>query len=239
MFKSKYIHTFLFFIGILCLPLDTICQTETKMINNFWAKGRIYYYEAIFKDSIGNVVTSENINIIPTGVIWEIDTKQTLANYEIKFDSSDSTRLASNPLNGVKKAWRKNYQEGVISNDTLLWMHPIRSNQYVLTEVAPFPMVKFPTTEGRNWQNTLWIYKAFGTFEGTVECNYKVEKQEIRKYAFDEILCWKIEAIATHDKLGTSKITIYFNEKIGFVEFSYHFYNGMTMNFTLTDYLIP
>lgn len=239
MFSSKYLHIIHFITITICFPLNAISQTGLDMSYNYWAKGRIYQYKSIFKDSLGHTVTSDSVNIIPTGNIWEIDPKQTLANYEIKFNSSDSSRLASNPLNGIKKGWRKYYQEGVISNDTLLWMHPIRSNQYVLTEVAPFPMVKFPISEGRNWQNTLWIYKAFGTFEGTVECNYNVHKQVMRKYAFDEILCWKIEAIAIHDKLGSSTTTIYFNEKIGFVELDYHFFNDMTINFTLTDYLIP
>lgn len=239
MSTSKYIPIIYFIISSICFPVNATCQTKVEMKHNYWAKGRIYRYNSIFKDRLGYAVTSDSVNIIPTGNIWEIDTKQTLANYVIKFDSSDSSRLASNPLNGVRKVWRKNYQEGVISNDTLLWMHPIRSNQYVLTEVAPFPMVKFPISEGRSWKNTLWIYKAFGTFEGTVECVYKVDKPELRKYTFDEILCWKIEANAMHDKLGLSTITIYFNEKIGFVEFDYHFFNDMTLNFTLTDYLIP
>ncbi len=235
----KYTLIICYIISTIYFSQNALCQANVEMINNYWAKGRIYNYNTIFRDSLGLTITSERVNIIATGNNWEIDTKQTLANYEIKFDSSDSARMASNPLNGIKKAWRKNYQEGVISNDTLLWMHPVRANQYVLTEVAPFPMVKFPITEGRSWQNTLWIYKAFGSFEGIVECNYKVEKQELRKYAFDEICCWKIEAIAIHDKLGSSTITIYFNEKIGFVEFDYHFYNGMKINFSLTDYIIP
>jgi hypothetical protein len=236
---NKNIQLVHFIAVFLCLQSEAICQLEKNITNSYWDKGRIYNYTAIFKDSLGNLITNENINILPTGEIWEIDSKQTLANYEIKFNSSDSSRLASSPLNGVKKAWRKHYQEGVISNDTLIWMHPIRSNQYVLTEVAPFPMVKFPIIENRSWQNTLWIYKVFGTFEGTVECSYKIDKQENRQYPFDTILCWKIDAIAAHDKLGKSQITIYFNERIGFVELHYHFYNGMTMNFTLTDYKIP
>lgn len=235
----KSIFLLHFIAVVLCFPLRAICQSENQITQNYWEKGRVYKYVAIFKDSLADLITSDTINILPTGEIWEFDTKQMLSNYEIKFNSHDSIRLAPYPLNGIKKAWRKNYQEGVISNDTMIWMHPIRSNQYVLTEVAPFPMVKFPIIENRSWQNTLWIYKAFGKFEGTVECSYKIDKQEIRKYPFDTILCWKIDAIATHNKLGASKLTIYFNDRIGFVELIYHFYNGMTMNFTLTDYKIP
>lgn len=233
-FYSILLNTFL-----ILLPSRCFCQTDTNFTINYWEKGRIYKYKAIVKDSLGNIVTTENIEITPTGQVWEIDRKQTLATFHMHFNLADSLKLAPFPLNGVKKAWRKNYQEGVISNDSQLWMHPIRFNQYCLTEIAPFPEVKFPLYENKKWKNTMWIYKAFGSFMGTVESVYSTQKPEIKKFDFGEIKCWKIEATGVHNKLGVNSITIYFHEKIGFVELQYQFFNGMSMQFILTEYQMP
>jgi len=225
MIRSK-----IFFLSLMLACLSAVGQKD------YWAIGKEYHYNAVYKDNTGKVITSEQVSIIPTGETWEIDPQQTLATYRLNFSSADSTRLAPIPLNGVMKEWKREYQEGVISNDKKVWMHPVRVNQYILTEVAPFPEVQFPLKEGLSWTSTLWVYKAFGSFEGTVECSYKVSKKESRTYSFGKLNCWRIDATAVHDKLGVSTTTIYFEEEIGFVELDYKFYNGQTLNFSLERY---
>ena len=225
MIRSK-----IFFLSLMLPCLSAIGQKD------YWAIGKEYHYNAVYKDNTGKVITSEQVSIIPTGEIWETDPQQTLATYRLNFSSADSVQLASTPLNGVMKEWKREYQEGVISNDKKVWMHPVRVNQYILTEVAPFPEVQFPLKEGLSWTSTLWVYKAFGSFEGTVECSYKVSKKESKTYSFGKLNCWRINATAVHDKLGVSTTTIYFEEEIGFVELDYKFYNGQTLNFSLERY---
>ena len=84
------------------------------------------------------------------------------------------------PLNGIYKNWMSNYQEGVLQSSSKVWMHPIRQNQYRITEIAPFPQIIFPIKKNTSWKDTLYIYATMGTFEGTVESTYTIKEEEER-----------------------------------------------------------
>lgn len=221
------------FIVIFILPLLTFGQTRSTL--NYWDSTKTYVYNAIYSDSAGNTITSETIQIKPTGKPWEFEPKQTLFKIKFDFNAKDSALLAANPLNGMHKPWKRNYLEGVIQDSTRVWMHPIRKNQYVLTELAPFPEVKLPIQRGDSWTNTLWIYKAFGTFEGTVESIYKIDTLIQTVYLKDTLNCWRINAAGTHNQLGKNSITYLYQEQLGFVELDYHFYNEQRLIFRLTN----
>ncbi|MBK7310353.1 MAG: hypothetical protein IPI93_06065 [Sphingobacteriaceae bacterium] len=234
--KSKVVVSVTFCL-LTSLALSLLSQTETKKGTcKYWCPNREFDFSAIYYDNSGKVLTRETITIKTTGKIWDIDPKQTLVTFRTNFTSEDSMKLAPHALNGINRAWEKKYQEGVIEDSAHIWMHPIRQNQYLLTEIAPFPEVKFPLMKNRTWNSTLWIYEVFGSFRGTVNSTYSIEGIEARKYQCGTYKCWKIVGTATHDKLGESSVIIYFNEDLGFTEMDYSFYNKQKITFILYNF---
>lgn len=201
---------------------------------NYWSSEREYIYHVLYSDSDGQKITTEKVTMKPTGKIWDADPKQTLMNFQLDSISADWSKISATPLNGKQRNWMTNYEEGVLQTPKKVWMHPLRQNQYILTELAPFPEIILPIKKDTSWNTTLWIYKAFGTFEGTVECVYTLSQQEKREYDFGELNCWKVVAIGTHDKLGQNTATYYFNEEYGFTEMNYHFFNNQKIEIKLT-----
>lgn len=200
---------------------------------SLWSNEREYHFFVTYLDSLNQVISTEKLTIKPSGKIWEVDTKQTLLNFFLDSLNVVWSRIPDPPINGIRKLWSTNFQEGAIQNSTKIWMHPLRKNQYVLTELAPFPEIILPITPDTSWQSTLWVYKAFGSFEGTITCDYSILKQEIRSYNFGSINCWRIDAVGTHDKLGINKVIYYFNEEYGFTEMKYQFYNKQKIEINL------
>lgn len=212
-------------------------QTDTAKINypNYWSSDRVYTYKGLYIDSLGQTITSEKITLHPTEQAWEIDPRQTLMDFTLDSISADWNKLPTAPLNGKNRNWfTSTYQEGVLQTSKRIWMHPIRQNQYILTEIAPFPQVIFPIIQDNSWKDTLYIYPAMGTFEGTVESTYTIKAEELRTYKFGNLMCWKITATGNHDKLGLSSVIYYFNTEIGFTEMNYVFYNKQKIEFKLT-----
>lgn len=203
--------------------------------SNLWGREREYHFSVTYSDSLNQIISTEKLIIKPSGQIWEIDPKQTLLNFTLDSLYADWSRVPDPPLNGIRKSWSSNFQEGAIQTNTKIWLHPLRKNQYILTELAPFPEIILPITQNTTWHTTLWVYKAFGTFEGTIECDYSILKQEQRIYNFATITCWKIVATGTHNKLGINKVLYYFNEEYGFTEMKYEFYNKQKIEITLTS----
>jgi hypothetical protein len=222
---------------VSCLVFVVIEDAAAQNANfaKYWEAERTYFYEAILTDSSGTILSEETIIIHPTEKVWEIDDKQTLIDIEINYQPDDSTRLNSSPFPVRSKSWSRNYQEGVIENSKRVWMHPIRVNQYILTEIAPFPEIRLPPLEGFTWDSWLEIYQ-FDGLEGRVSTSYVIEDLEERTYDFSTMLCWKVVASGKHDKFGESTLVLYFNDLYGFTEMHYLFYNGQKVSFTLTDF---
>ena len=200
---------------------------------NYWSVNREYKYTGLYLDSSGNKITTEIITFHPTGKVWDADTSQTLMDVHLDSLTADWSKIPKVSLNGIFTSWSSNYQEGVLQDTVKIWIHPIRQNQYILTELAPFPEVRFPFKEGVSWKTTLWIYAAFGTFEGTVESTYTVNQEETRDYRFGKLKCWKIVSTGVHDKLGINTAIYYFNTDYGFTEMNYTFYNQQKIEFRL------
>jgi|SRR5690554_1934324 len=196
-------------------------------------------YSAHFADLDGNV-TYENIIFKSLGIIWEWDKSQTKC--ELIYTPTDSIiNQLHNPLS--KRGQEKNIQisikstTGYIDNDNSFWIHPFRENQYVYTEIAPFPSVYYnKLSVGSKWEEKLFILFGWGGFKGTVKKNYEVISQETYNYQGETLEgCWLIQAQGKHNKLGTSTTTYLFHPKFGFLYIKYLIYNGIKMEFYLIN----
>lgn len=201
----------------------------------YWSSSRTYTYIVSYTDSLNQKISVEKLSLQPTEINWSADTHQTLLNFKLDSISADWSKIPSTPLNGIQRQWMNAYQEGVLQTKHKVWMHPLRQNQYILTELAPFPEILLPIKSDTTWQSTLYIYKTFGLFEGTVESIYRITKQEERSYLFGKIWCWKIEAVGMHSRLGKNFATYYFNERYGFTEMNYKFYNHESISIKLSQ----
>jgi hypothetical protein len=156
-------------------------------------------------------------------------------------------------LNGIypkqkqKKSWA-NYTwlvlketTGKIENDTILWLHPPRSNQYIYTYLSAYPEVRFNKLKiGGNWQSKISIAKGFPNneeFVGTVTNNFIVTDNLTTTVAGNSIEnCWIIESSDKHSKLGESYSTFIFDEKYyGFIRMEFEYYNGIKIIFNLKE----
>lgn len=202
-----------------------VIRADSTLLH-IWKPGRVYDYHVTYLEATGDTLSDARLVMQPTGKIWDVDEQQTLATFLPDFSSEDSARLAPNPANDRHKRWMRRYHEGVIEDGRRVWMHPLRENQYVLTEVAPFPEAMLPLREGQTWKSQLFIYEAMGSFEGKLSSSYAVMGQTTAQTPEGERPCWEIFATGLHDGLGRSSVTFLFDEDMGFVSMDYRFFNG-------------
>lgn len=217
---------------------------ETKKI--FSAK-KSYNYEAIFTDKNGIIVSKELINLLPLEEPWKWDKNQTSFKVKYNYTPKDSIAFLSyiNPISKNPKKpkpyiWYKSIITGAVENDSTVWMHPFRDNQYEHTEIAPFPEIKKSLLKIEyGWKNALNIMIGGGNFKGKVISTYTVIKKEDKAYGNLNLKdCWLIHAVGEHDKLGKSYLDFYYHPEYGFVEMNYKFYDGVKISFILKDVII-
>ena len=217
--------TILFFITLI----SGKAMSQDKV---YWSLGNTYTYEATYLNKTADTLSSELIKVLATDSIFNYN--QTLLYYSYSLQNIYiKTKMDS--ILGFDKKWTTKVGEGALEGDRL-WIHPFRSNQYVLTEIAPFPKVNLPLSLNSESRSKTTIFKSLGNFKGTVKSTLKVVAKEQRLYNWGvELDCWKIESIGKHNKLGKSYLTVYFKENIGFLEMNYVFYNGEKINFKLIE----
>ncbi|PZE15838.1 hypothetical protein DNU06_15775 [Putridiphycobacter roseus] len=213
-------------------------------------KNKTYTYEAIFVQKDGDTLTTENIVVQPTGEPW---VQKTQTKFYIHYNTDSNFIHFVNPINARRKKfekykkiykkkgedfsvwWTKKSSTGAIESSKELWIHPFRDNQYVYTEVAPFPCVELDSLNiGGNWHSSLEIMLGWDNFKGTVKSDYTVVKNEDYNYG-DVVLdsCWRINAIANHSTLGESKNNFLYHSEYGFVQQHLTLYDGTIISFKL------
>ncbi len=197
----------------------------------FFLTNKVFVYRAVYLNNRLDTLSDEIIELRNTGEKWTLDSKQFVAEY-IYHPSSDASNflptLNKIPLNMVEQA-----KEGIIDNGRELWIHPFRSNQYYLTEIAPMP--KYFSDGTYIVKNKTIIGEGWGTFRGVVRNKfYKkgFENVEVGNKIYEN--CEKIYAVGKH-RLGTSTVTFFVHNKYGFVKLHYHFFNKQQIIFSLID----
>ena len=219
--------------------LDTINKKKSILrTNKIFNKNRRYTFLATFiRDK--KVISENTISILSNEERWEIEPNiQEKITYEYNYTESDMSKFEVylNDL-GITKSWSKKANTGIIENVKKIWMHPMRSNQYVTTEICPYPEVKFPLEIGKSWSSTMNLGKKWGIWSGkSGEFSYTVTDKVFENFTFlDKPLeCWKVEATSFFE-FGTSKLSFLFNEDYGFVNLSYNNYLNEEISFVLVN----
>jgi hypothetical protein len=226
----------------------TPLATSTENTPLFQA-GRTFTYRATLVGPQGDTISRERVTITPTGQPWKYQKKTQLGVIvRYAYSQQDSLRFLTYPNPLTKKptepkpySWVRWLETGAIESPQQVWMHPLRSNQYVSTEIAPHPQVKLDSLAlGGVWHNKTVILMGWGAFNGKTSSQYHVVKRETKRYgtlmAAD---CWFIQAKSQHSQLGTSYLDFYFHPAYGFVELNYRCFDGTSISFVLTQVTNP
>lgn len=222
--------------------------------SNAQLSGKSFVFSSVYKDSINTIEIHDSIRMQfnVSGWIMQKSQNELLFHYYSNSEDieeyysfhpleSEYTRFIKNrnKRDQGKKRW-KNYTvydseelTGYVENDSLIWMHSPRNNQYAKCQVAPlFEVHKNQLTLNSSWTSRLIIFKAFPNnqdFQGNLDCSYVVNSKKEIIYNNKEISCWEIIATGTHVSLGASKTTFLYNETYGLVQITYHFYDGSSL----------
>jgi hypothetical protein len=267
--KVVSLFCFTFCVNLFCISqvevksqeLDTVTILGNKSNFKIFDPSKTFVYDAYFIEANGDTLTKEKIIFKDIDEKWtKIGVNQTKLKIIYKPDSLNlekfihplegfRKRIAKGKLNRAngKRGW-SNYTwidqdevTGIVENDTLIWFHPPRSNQYKYTYLSAYPEIRFSELKpGGNWKSKLLIMRAFPSneeFVGSIINDIKVIGTTSDSVGIKLIpICWKIESIDAHSKLGNSKSTFIFDEKYyGFIRMEFEYYNGVKIIFRLKE----
>ena len=210
-------------------------EKRIPKVRKVFRKGKNYVYEAIYKNASGEILSNSEIKMIPSGerIKFAPETQDNVT-YEFKDYKNDKKELEGRTINRSAVHWAGKQKEGIIENLETLWIHPFRNNQYIFTEVAPYPKISFPLEIGKEWDSTLNIGKGWGEWENTSgNCTYKVVDKSTYIIDSTTIECWAITSNSEYS-FGNSKLDYKFNEEFGFVEMNYTNYLNETLDIRMT-----
>jgi len=128
---------------------------------------------------------------------------------------------------------------GIVEDSNRVWIHPPRTGiPFVYTEAAPFPEIRFPIENGKQWTGGLTGLKGYQEIglEGKVTFEYAISGREDINTDYKPFTnCWKIQSKG-ESSIGTSTHTYFYDKKYGFIHSEYNFPTGEKLVITLKDY---
>ncbi len=219
--------------------IDIYCQDKIYIVPNQFS------FQALFIKPNGDTLSKEFIHVSPLESEWKYDKSQKEIKYFFNPDTIGLTYFI-NPVNKRQKKrikyplvpWIVQTTTGFIENGRTVWWHPFRDNQYIYTEIAPFPEVFFDSLGVcSEWNSELHIMFGWDNFKGVVNSKYTlidtINDFELKNFKLKN--CSRIEAIGTHSVLGKSTLTILYDKSYGFLLLDYLFYDGTKIQFKLID----
>jgi hypothetical protein len=193
---------------------------------------KTFTYLTVFADSINKVFITDTIKFVTTDVPWKVqpDKQHTVVWQYSKQKIHDSIR---NKIFSI--GWIEIDSTGAVESKKTYWTHPPRNNYYTITEIAPFPIVQFPCELGKKYGFALSIGEGWGAWSNITLKNYYEITNKISKTVNGNVYdSWVIKS-QNDSQLGKSSLTTVFNEKLGFIEYNYSFYNKTTIRLDLIN----
>jgi len=205
-------------IIILCL---LFCLGNGRIFSH----SKKFIYEVQYYSNELNITTNEIISLNITGNLWKRSSEHQEAIWQ--YNAKPNTELSFK--NQFSLGWLTRDTTGIIENDKKFWMHPPRHNQYLLTEISPFPDFRKNCEVGDHYSSITYVGSGLGPWEGKkVKCTYSIVKFDKR----NEDSVWTIKAISEIEgKINNCEFI--FSNKKGFTSMSYLFFNGDRMTMKL------
>jgi hypothetical protein len=190
-------------------------------LGQIFAHDTVIEYGIEYFQSKNQLKTEESIFLTITGRKWEKDKSQSEVIWT--YHSRPETRRKFQDQFSI--GWFSTDTTGVIENETKVWLHPPRHNQYSLTEIAPFPDFRKNLTKGDTYSSILYTGSGFGVWDGRkIKSIYLVE--DVRIEHGDTL--WTISAKSALNE-DTNSCVFVFSLKKGFIALDYRFFDGDTM----------
>ncbi len=221
------------FDEVACNTGDSI---ENENLRNIFKPCREFIYSAKYWDPEYNQISNELIRVVVTGKAWDPQPEsQDDIVIQYAYDTSKVDLYEQYSLNPEITRWTTITNTGIIENSRTVWMHPFRSNQYLFTEVAPFPEASLPLEIGKTWYNSLSIHEGWGLWaDSEISNGYEVVAYEMVELPLGNLNAWHIQS-ASYASFGDSVHSFWFNEDYGFIKMVYKNYAGQILKFELVE----
>lgn len=215
---------------------DSNEQIENENLRHIFKPCREFIYSAKYWDQEYNQISNELIRVVVTGKAWEQQPeRQDDIVVQYAYDSTQIDIYEQYSLNREIAHWINMTNTGVVENSREIWMHPFRHNQYLFTEVAPFPRASLPLEIGKTWYNSLNIQEGWGLWaDSEISNGYEVMGYELVEITFGNLDAWHIQSLSSA-QFGDSVHSFWFNENYGFIKMVYKNYAGQLLKFELVE----
>jgi hypothetical protein len=197
---------------------------------NFWnakvfTKNKEFVYLVQYHQNELDITTNEKISLSITGNLWKkaAEQKEAIWHYQTK----SKTKITFKDQFSL--GWLFTDTTGVVENETKIWLHPPRNNQYTLTEIAPFPDFRKNKKVGDTYSSVTLLGSGLGPWNGKkVKCNYSISN--VCKGMEDSL--WTIKGISEIEG-KQNNCEFIFSDRRGFIKMTYSFFNGNSMKMEL------
>lgn len=237
-------------ILISCLLIIS-CSFSQKEI--FSTKGNKFHYSVRYINETGDTIIRDKMVMEITGKRWFFQPRvQKLIIYSFNVDTNqyknyiDPEKLfRDRDLNYYKKKKKyystKSVKTGLKVEDSLIYFHPPRVNQYRMLFYAPHPFFWFPSMEKKHDEFEYNHVKIVG--KGRFIHKYTIDSLGIEPFKNDSIKLWKVNVVSTLEakteyfntekEKYASELNALFSKEYGFIQLYYHFKNGVKIEFEL------
>lgn len=209
---------------LLCFSILFFSCSTNRLIN------KTFSYNVELKDSLGNTLSNEVIKLKFTEDHWDVDSHQNTAFYYYDKNSFIPKELGCGYYcfeSKKNELLRDTINEtGYVNSDKSFWIHPLRSNQYRFTEIAPYPEVPKKKKERFEWNSSIEIDASWCELGGISISHYTLLKNNAKKNGFK---CQYVKAYSEHSEQGRSSVEYYFNNKKGLVYLKYKLIKGYVL----------
>jgi len=207
--------------------LSLLLFLSELVLGQIYTADKKFDFDIKYFESRENEATQEIISLTITGRKWKHSEKQLEGIWT--YFAKPTTKKKFQKQKSI--GWFKVDTTGIIENEEKVWLHPPRHNQYLLTEIAPFPDFRKNLKVGESYSTVLMIGSGFGNWaDKKVKATYVIKDE--KQQANDTL--WTIEASSQLDgEKNTCKFI--FSAKRGFVLLDYSFYNGDTLTIKIND----
>ena len=213
------------YIYVIIMSLSSC--TATSSLN------KEFIYQVELRDSLNTLISRENVLLLLDTMPWGFDQSQFRATYSFDTSSVVPKELGIGFFcEGDKKSEliRESTSEtGYELSDSLFWIHPIRSNQYRYTEVAPFPYIKLNVEVGNTWDLSKVIGEEWCELAGETSESYILKSKNKR---INGVRCYWVSATSKHP-FGESSVDFYFNKNKGLIFTEYILSRGYKLSIIL------
>ena len=219
---KNYRLIILFSLLILGLNSCFIYKSKVNEFDTYFVKGRMYHYNTLFIDSLGDTILRGKFIIEPKDRPWIGQPKvQESVNYIhiidstnfVKYQNTDFKNNKTNQNHSIKKnKFSENENTGGYLNKNYFYIHPTRINQYRMLFYSAHPCMYYSALQSPS--KGVFEFEFSTTYYnlGELNCIYKVKPINKSTLLFipDSIKVWKVDA----------------SSKIQFEDSTKHYYTG-------------